>query len=122
MREKRLVTFRMAPKKSKRQGSEKEATIEDGWRKSKLSESEISSLVSRRLLRPRLVVQWVSAEGHARPYERVAEIVMFKAFVERGLSIPVCDFLRGVLFFWFFEQFLEIVLLISLFCACCFCL
>ena len=96
---KRLVTFRMAPKKSKRRGSEKEATIADGWRKSQLSESAISSLVSRRLLRPRSVVQWFSAEGHKRPYERVAETVMFKAFVERGLGIPVCDFLQGLLFF-----------------------
>jgi len=25
---------------------------------------------------------------------------MFKAFVERGLVIPVCDFLQGLLFFW----------------------
>ena len=100
MREKRHVTFRMASKKSKHQGSEKEATITDGWRKSKLSESTISSLVSHRLLRPRSVVQWFSAEGHARPYERVVETVMFKSFVERGLAIPVCDFLRGLLFFW----------------------
>ena len=100
MREKRVVTFRMEPRKSKRQGSEKEATIADGWRKSKLTESEISSLVGRRHLRPRSVVQWFSAEGHARPYERVAETVMFKSFVERGLAIPVCDFLRGLLFFW----------------------
>ena len=99
MREKRPMTFWMAPKKSKRQGSGKEATIEDGWRKSKLSESEISSLVTRRLLHPRSVVQWFSAEGHARPYERVAEIVMFKAFVERELAIPVCNFLQGLLFF-----------------------
>jgi len=90
----------MAPKKSKRQGSEQEATIADGGRKSKLSESEISSLVSRRLLRPRAVVQWHSAEGHAWPFERVVEVVMFKAFVERGLAIPVCDFLRGLLFYW----------------------
>ena len=82
MHEKRLVTFRMASKKSKRQGSEKEATIADGWRKSKLLESTISSLVGRRLLHPRAVVQWYSAEGHDRPYERVAETVMFKAFVE----------------------------------------
>ena len=56
MREKRLVTFRMAPKRSRRQRSEKEATIADGWRKSKLSESAISSLVGRRLLRPRSIV------------------------------------------------------------------
>ena len=99
MREKRLVTFRMAPKRSQRQRSEKEATIADGWRKSKLSESAISSLVDRRLLRPRSVVKWFSAEGHDRPYERVAETVIFKSFVERGLGIPVCDFLRGLLFF-----------------------
>jgi len=82
MREKRLVTFRMAPKKSKRQGSGKAAMIADGWRKSKLMESEISSLVCRRLLRPRSVVQWFSAEGHARPFERVVETMMFKSFVE----------------------------------------
>ena len=72
MREKRLVIFWMAPKKSKHQGFEKEATIADGWRKSKLSESAISSLVGRRLLRPRSVVQWFATEGHDRPYERVS--------------------------------------------------
>ena len=99
MREKRLVTIRMAPKRSRRQRSEKEATIADGWRKSKLSESAISSLVGHRLLRPGSVVQWFSAEGHDRPHERVAETVVFKSFVERGLGIPVCDLLRGLLFF-----------------------
>lgn len=100
MREKWLMTFRMVPKRSRRQRSEKEATIADGWMKSKLSESAISSFVGRRLLRPRFVVQWFSAEGHDRPYERVAETVIFKSFVERGLGIPICDFLRGLLFFW----------------------
>ena len=60
-----------------------------------MSESAISSLVSRRLLRPRSVVQWFLAEGHSRPYERVAVTVMFMAFVELGLAIPICDFLAG---------------------------
>jgi len=59
----------------------------DDWRKSKLSESGISSLVSRHLLQPE------------RPFEKISEIVLFKAFVEHGLAIPVCDFLRGLLFF-----------------------
>jgi hypothetical protein len=36
MREKRPVTFRMALKKSKRQMSEKEATMANGWRKLRL--------------------------------------------------------------------------------------
>ena len=43
MREKSLVTFRMAPKKSKRQMSEKEATMADGWKKSKLSEAAVGA-------------------------------------------------------------------------------
>ena len=82
MREKRLVTFRMVVKKSKRQMSEKEVTMADGWKKSKLSESKISSLVSRHLLQPRSIIQWQSAEGHNRPFEKVAEVVLFKSFVE----------------------------------------
>ena len=94
------MTFQMATKRSRRPRSEKEATIADGWRKSKLSESAISSLVGHRLRRPRSVVQWFSAKGHDRAYERVAETVIFKSFVEHGLGIPVCDFLRGLLFFW----------------------
>ena len=70
MREKRLVTFRMAPKMSKRQMSEKEATMADGWKKSKLSEVAISSLVSRRLLQSRALIQWQLAEGNGRPFEK----------------------------------------------------
>ena len=100
MREKRLVTFRMVPKKSKRQASEMEATMADGRKKSKLSEAAISSLVSRHFLQSRALIQWQPAEGHGRPFERTSEIVLFKAFVERGLALPACDFLRGLLFFW----------------------
>ena len=72
----------------------------DGWRKGKLSESAISSLVSRRLLQSRTLIQWQPTEGHGRPFEKTSEIVLFKAFVERGLAIPACDFLWGLLFFW----------------------
>ena len=72
----------------------------DGWKKSKLSKVAISSLVSRRLLQSRTLIQWQPAEAHGRPFERTSEIVLFKAFVERGLALPACDFLRGLLFFW----------------------
>ena len=92
MREKRLVTFWMAPKKSKRQMYEKEATMADGWKKSNLSEAAISSLVSRHLLQSRTLIQWEKAEGHGRPFEKTFEIVLFKAFVEHGLAIPACNF------------------------------
>ena len=93
MREKRLVTFWMAPKRSKRQGSGKEATMADGWKKSKLSESVIPSLVSRHLLQSKTLIQWKSTEGHEWPFEKTSEIVLFKAFVECGLAVPVCYFL-----------------------------
>jgi len=72
----------------------------DGWKKSKLSEAAISSLVSRHHLQSKILIQWQSAEGHGRPFEKPSEIVLFKAFVERGLAIPACNFLRGLLFFW----------------------
>ena len=70
MREKRRVTFRMAPKKSKCEMSEKEATMAVGWKKNKLSEAAISSLVSRRLLQSRTLIQWQPAEGHGRLFEK----------------------------------------------------
>ena len=71
----------------------------DGFKKSKLSEAAILSLVSRRLLQSRTLIQWQLAEGHGRPFEKTSEIVLFKAFVECGLAIPACDFLQGLLFF-----------------------
>ena len=72
----------------------------DGWMKSKLLKAAISSLVSRHLLQSITLIQWQSAEGHGRQFEKTSEIVLFKAFVERGLAIPACDFLWGLLFFW----------------------
>jgi len=72
----------------------------DGWKKSKLSESVISSPISHHLLQSKALIQWQSAEGHERPFEKISEIVLFKAFVERGHAIPICNFLRGLLFFW----------------------
>ena len=72
----------------------------DGWRKSKLSKDGILSLVNHRMLQSRAIIQWHSTEGHDRPYEKGAEIILFKSFVECGLAVPACDFLRGLLFFW----------------------
>jgi hypothetical protein len=44
------------------------------------------------------IVQWRPATSDVRPYEGVKEIVIFQHFVKRGLAIPTCDFLRGLLF------------------------
>ena len=91
MREKRLVTFRMALKKSNRKGKAVE-TLASGWKKCKLSESGIVSLVDYHLLQSRSIIQWHSAEGEDKPYEGTNEIILFRAFVERGLAVPISDF------------------------------
>jgi hypothetical protein len=38
------------------------------------------------------------ATGEVRPFENAEETILFQQFVERGLGIPTCDFLRGLLF------------------------
>ena len=85
MREKRLVTFRMVLKKSKRQMSEKEATMADRWKKSKLSEAAISSLVSRHLLQSKILIQWQSAKGHERPFEMTSKIIFSRLLLSEAL-------------------------------------
>ena len=42
----------------------------------------------------------VVGRGSWEAFEKTSEIVLFKTFVERGLAVPACDFLRGLLFFW----------------------
>jgi hypothetical protein len=97
VREKRLVTFQMAPKKSKRQMFEKEATMADGWKKSKLSKAGISSLVSRRLLQSRALVQWQPAEGHGMPFEKILKLLFSKPLLSMALPFPFATFC-GVFF------------------------
>ena len=75
MRVKRLVTFRMAPRKSKH--GEKVETLATGWKKCKLSEGGICSLVDDRILQSRAIIQWRPAEGEDRPYEGTNEINLF---------------------------------------------
>ena len=86
----------MTPKKSKR----KVETLVIGWKKCKLSEDGIYSLVEDRILQTRAIIQWRSADGEDRPYEGTNEIVLFRSFVERGLAIPTSDFFRSLLHHW----------------------
>jgi hypothetical protein len=81
----------MTPKKSKREVE----TLVIRWKKCKLSEDGIYSLVEDRILRTRAIIQWRSADGEDRPYEGTNEIVLFRSFVERGLAIPTSDFFRS---------------------------
>ena len=101
MREKRPVTFRMAPKKStKGKDVEPEPTRDEGWLPSKCAESDLQSLVKEGLLHSRSVVQWRPALGHIRPYENTGEIVAFAPYFERGLGLPCSNFFSGLLYYY----------------------
>ena len=101
MREKRQVTFRMAPKKSMK-GKEVEAkpTREEGWLQSKCSESDLESLVKQGFLHSRYVVQWRPALGHDHPYENTGEIISFTPYFERVLGLPCSNFFSGLLYYY----------------------
>jgi len=103
MRSKRLVEFRMAPKRSSSKGKEKGAansapTLDDGWLASKCTESNILSLVDEYLLQPHSVVQWRPALGHSRLFEQTDEMVAFIPFIESGFGVPTCYFFCSLLF------------------------
>ena len=105
MRSKRLVEFRMAPKKSSTKGKEKEAassslSLEDGWLASKCIEYDILCLVDEHLLQPRSIVKWWPVLGHSRPFEETGETVTFIPFIECGFGIPTSDLFCSLLFHW----------------------
>lgn len=75
-------------------------TLAREWKKCKISEAGICSLVGDRLLQSRAIIQQRSAEGEDRPYEGTNEIVLFRAFVERALAIPTQDLFRDLLHYW----------------------
>ena len=87
MREKRPVTFRMAPKKStKGKDVEPEPTRDEGWLPSKCTESDILSLVDECLLQSQETIKWRSALGHTRPFKETNEIVSLLLLLNAGLE------------------------------------
>jgi len=67
------------------------------------TEAEILRLVDDGLLQSQELVQWRPATGESPSTPRPCELVLFKKFVQRGLALPTCDFLRGLLFFYGIE-------------------
>ena len=65
-----------------------------------MSEVAMQELEDMKMLQSRVVIQWRGAEGEDRPYEGTLETVIFCDFVERGLAVPVSDFLQALLQFW----------------------
>ena len=85
--------FEMAPKKNKSKVEERTvANMSTGWRKSKMFESLVRELENMGLLQEQGVSQWRTGEEEDYPMEGTLETVMFRDFVERGLTLPVSDF------------------------------
>ena len=91
----------MAPKKNKSKVEEGTiANMTTGWCKSKMSESLVRELESMGLLQEQGVSQWRTGEGEDYPMEGTLETVMFRDFVERGLTLPVSEFFYRLFQFW----------------------
>ena len=46
------------------------------------------------------MIQWRAGEGEDYPMEGTLETIVFRDFVERGLALPVSEFLYALLQFW----------------------
>ena len=80
----------MAPKKDKSKvEDEAAANLSTGWRKSKMSESAVQELENLGLLQTQGVIRWRAGEGEDYPMEGTLETVVFRDFVECGLTLPV---------------------------------
>jgi hypothetical protein len=68
------------------------------WKKSKAKTEDLLALLNSGFLREKEVDMWHAAAGDPYPMEKNPdEIPMFKRFAERGLSLPVSDFFKGLL-------------------------
>ena len=90
----------MAPKKNKSKiENEAVANLCTGWRKSKMSQAAVQELENMGLLQSQAVIQWLAGEGEDYPFEGTLETVVFRYFVERGLTVHVSEFFHALLQF-----------------------
>jgi hypothetical protein len=74
------------------------------WKKSKAKTEDLLALLNSGFLREKEVDMWRAAAGDPYPMEKNPdEIPMFARFAERGLSLPVSDFLKGLLGYYGIE-------------------
>jgi hypothetical protein len=64
-----------------------------------VSAPSTNKFVSEGLLQDKSLVNWHPSFREPFPMENVDEIVTFYYFTERGLGLPSCSFLRGLLYF-----------------------
>ena len=63
-----------------------------GWCKSKIYESLVRELENIGLLQEQGVSQWRAGEGEDYPMEGTLGTIIFRDFVECGLTLPVSEF------------------------------
>jgi hypothetical protein len=68
-----------------------------------MMEAKIQALVDRGLLWPKVEVEWKATAGELFPTGDVKEQAVFASFFERGFSLPVKDFFRGLLYYYKLE-------------------
>jgi hypothetical protein len=66
------------------------------FKTSTVNEDEICKLLTDHLLSPRAIIQWRPAMGDKIPTPNTNEIVVSKAFFQRGFRLPSCDFFRSL--------------------------
>lgn len=75
-------------------------TKEAAWKNPTIEEKTLRKLVKDGFLPDQAIVGWKLPGEHCRPYLGTTEIVMWPAFIERGLMLPSSDFFRGFLHFY----------------------
>jgi hypothetical protein len=74
------------------------------WKKSKAKTEDLLALLNSGFLREKEVNMWRAAAGDPCPMEKNEdEIPMFTRFAERGLSLPVSDFFKGLMGYYSIE-------------------
>jgi hypothetical protein len=74
------------------------------WKKSKAKTEDLLALLNSGFLREKEVDMWRATAGDPYPMEKNPdEILMFARFAERGLSLPVSDFFKGLLGYYVIE-------------------
>jgi hypothetical protein len=74
------------------------------WKKSKAKTEDLLALLNSGFLREKEVDMWRAAAGDPYPMEKNEdEIPMFERFAERGLSLPVSDFFKGLMGYYSIE-------------------
>jgi hypothetical protein len=74
------------------------------WKKSKAKTEDLLPLLNSGFLREKEVDMWRATVGDPYPMEKNPdEIPMFARFAERGLSLPVSDFFKGLMGYYGIE-------------------